>query len=197
MHASDTIPIEPEKIDTARPESSLPLSEESRRGWLSWLCANVILPLTPALVGASIRFIHRSEFTFNVFDPAEVAFSLAMFCLLGAVSANEIKGNAERDTVFTAFTIGVAFFMAMFALSVFLSSELTYSNEIAIEGLTASVNGQLSDSAKSDVSVISRTQNRARIDATISLILKVVGLVGFVFVGLALVFRDKYRLGES
>ncbi len=191
----EPIPVEPERVAEDASPAVAPLGTDVPRGWLGWLCANIVLPLTPALIGASIRLIHDG-LSIDIFEPGELAFSLAMFCLLGAVSARRVTDREYRDTAFTAFTVGVAFFMSMFAISVLIAAQLSSAMEAAIGDLTAGFS-QTPAPSSAVIDELARVNERLHTRKTFKTILLFVGTMGFLFVGTALVFRDKYRLGDE
>lgn len=188
--------VEPEQISPPASPPVAPIGEDLPPGWKSWLSRNVLLPLTPVLVGAVIRFIGNGRLSLSAFDPGEAAFSFAAFCLLGLVAASRVDDPEYKHTASVAYIIGITFFMSMFALSVAESASHARASALAIQDLAG---GYASNPLPAAAEIVALSREEMRLASTnrLSIILALVAVVGFVFVAISLAFRDKYRLGES
>jgi hypothetical protein len=167
-----------------------------RAPFLGWMAKHLVLPLTPFFVGSAIRIVRTGELSASAFDPAELSFSLAMFCILGVVAAHRIHDREYRDIAFVVFVIGVAVFMSMFSFSVAESARLSTVRD---EALIAAVQALKAEPKKTpdEIALISREKERQACERTVSTVLSVVVVLGVLFVGAGFAARDRYGLGEE
>ena len=94
---------------------------------LAWFSKYLLLPLTPFFIGVLFRYLHQGCFRFNFLKPAELNFSMAMLSLVVSVNASKITNPTLRTYVVSSFRAGLYFFLALFALSIFLDIDIQNS----------------------------------------------------------------------
>jgi uncharacterized membrane protein YoaK (UPF0700 family) len=175
------------------PQTRVP---QQGRGAVAWLARNVVLPLTPFVIGATIRIIRSGTITISAFDPGELAFSLAMLCVIGVASARRLQDRDDRDVSFSIFVIGVAFFVSMFAFAVIEESRLI---NVRNEAMTAAITQLKSGTGLSSnqVTELSRDKEQRASERTLHTIFWVLVVVGAIIVPTMLALRDRYGLGDE
>jgi len=161
-----------------------------------WVMKYVFVPMSPFFIGAIIRLVIHAEFSIRVLDPAELAFSLAMLCFLINVSSRNLSEEEYKHTVSGLFTIGAFYFIAMFALSVVQSTELSKTLQSAIDGLIieAGNSSTISSSIVENyvdrdlVSLIGKRQN---------ILLGIVAIPGMAIIIASTIFRHLYGIGDD
>jgi hypothetical protein len=73
---------------------------------MEWGFKYVFTPIIPFIIGATICLLEAGRWTLNALDPAELSFSLAMFCLFATVSARKLKESEFRETIAGLYTFG-------------------------------------------------------------------------------------------
>ncbi len=98
---------------------------------IPWLAKYILFPLTPFIVGSTIRIIQSNDVTFRVFDTEELSFSLAVLCLLTILASERLDNADYKFTIFALFSVGLFLFTSFYIVSV--------SESFRLEGLNASV----------------------------------------------------------
>jgi hypothetical protein len=106
----------------------------------AWLLKNVVLPLAPFLVGAGIRLLHGGELRLSCFSPTELAFSMAMMFMILSSTTAKLTNPIVRDALNNGFYLGVIFFLALFAIGLFLDVEALSARESFLEAARARTN---------------------------------------------------------
>lgn len=99
---------------------------------VAWFSRLVILPLAPFLVGALARIIIRGKIQISVLDPKELAFSMAMLCLLVSLSANKLSDEKLAQRLTSNYSLGLFVFSALFTISVILTEIPSTIKEIDV-----------------------------------------------------------------
>lgn len=174
------------------PQTKVP----QRRRALAWLARNVVLPLTPFIIGAAIRVIRSHDISIAAFDPGELTFSLAMLCLLGVAAAWRLQDRDDRDVAFAIFVIGVAFFVSMFAFTIVEESRLS---EVRASAMNSAISHLSSGAALSagEISDLVKSKEQQASERTLQTIFYVVLAVGIATVITALGLRNRYGLGDE
>ncbi len=85
---------------------------------IGWISKNVILPLAPFLVGALVRWLVQGKVTLTMFDASELAFSMAMLCLLLILSSSKLNDKHLAQSLTNGFSLGIVVFVALFAVAI-------------------------------------------------------------------------------
>lgn len=178
------------------PPTASPPVIAQRAPFLGWLARHLVLPLIPFLVGSGIRMVRAGEVSISAFDPAELSFSLAMFCILGVVAARRLQAQEYREAAFVVFVIGVAIFMSMFAFSVVESDRLAELQENALDSTVQALKSGKAMSG-GDLEAIAKVRERESCQRISFAILCVVICCGALFVVAGFAARDRYGLGEE
>jgi hypothetical protein len=156
----------------------------------------VIIPLTPFIIGACIRLLESESASWSALDPAELSFSLAMFCLLGNISARRLEKSQYREAIAGVFVVGAVLFISLFAYSVLKSQQLDNLERSSIERILRQVteSGTL---ARIDIEEMVEHAATATILQRLNLVLGIVSSVGLIYVCMGLGFRHIYGLGDE
>lgn len=84
---------------------------------LSWLTNKIFLPLIPALAGSLIRYLHSGQFSLEIIDGSELAFSMALASILIMSSASRLNDEDLRNNLTYLCILGIVAFSVMFAIS--------------------------------------------------------------------------------
>jgi surface polysaccharide O-acyltransferase-like enzyme len=100
-------------------------------GWISksnnmigWISRNLLLPLSPFVVGALIRTLQNGSLSLDVLDPGELSFSMAIMLCMVSISAGRLNNEQLRDSLTNMYLVGVIVFLVLFTLSIFLQSDI-------------------------------------------------------------------------
>ncbi|HXU30105.1 MAG TPA: hypothetical protein VN851_05960 [Thermoanaerobaculia bacterium] len=107
-------------------------------GWAaaaSWFGRHLVLPLTPFLVGALVRYLYAGEFNLEALSPAELSFSMAMMSLVISTKASQIPQPNVRGAITSLYRVGVVVFVVLFALSMFLETDISTTYKAAWDGI--------------------------------------------------------------
>jgi uncharacterized membrane protein YbjE (DUF340 family) len=78
----------------------------------------------PFIAGALIRlFNQKGIFSAEIFDPATLYFSMAMLCLLVAISSRKLQDRNLADSVSSHFTAGMTIFIVLFTVTALYAVE--------------------------------------------------------------------------
>lgn len=178
------------------PSPPKPPTVAQRTSLMGWLARNAVVPLTPFLVGSAIRWIRAGQLNVSCFDPAELAFSLAMFCIVCVASARRLEDTDQRELAFALFVIGVAVFISMFSFSVVEASRRASQEHDALgAALTLLKNGAAVPG--SELTALAAAHAGSDTNRILLTILSVVAVLGILYIVAGLVFRDRYGLGED
>lgn len=84
---------------------------------LRWILKNIVLPLTPFLTGALLRFSYGSQDLDHIFDPSELSFSMGLLCIIVLISVNKLTEENLSDALSSILTILIVIFLVLFASS--------------------------------------------------------------------------------
>lgn len=161
-----------------------------------WLMRYAVLPLSPFFIGAIIRYIARLRFSLSIFEPAELAFSLAMFCMLVTISSRQLRDSDYKHTIAGLFTFGAFLFVALFATSVLFSELFVNNMQIFVQSLIMEV----SNPSASPNTLIENYMNANSLETNYErqlLILYWVAFLGSLFIGVGIRYRHIYGLGDE
>lgn len=99
---------------------------------LSSLSTSVFLPLIPFALALVIRGIFWGQFRWEMFEPAEITFAVAMYLMMCMIGSKNLTDKELANSLFTPYLTFALVFIALFTLSVFLSA---YSASIVSETL--------------------------------------------------------------
>jgi len=102
---------------------------------LGWVLRKVLLPLLPFLLGASIRIIHLGKVSVEVFDGAELSFSMAMLSVLILENVNRLNDESLRDFLSSGFQVFATLFLALFAIQIYIEAEIASALSMGFENL--------------------------------------------------------------
>jgi hypothetical protein len=184
------------RIDPPTPAPPPPVIAQ-RAPFLGWLAKQVVLPLTPFIVGCGIRTIRLHHLSVSCFDPAELCFSLAMFCLIGVVAARRLDSTEYREAAFALFAIGVAIFISLFSFSVIEAAQLDDTKDEALKEARLVFGSGHVNVSQPEIDRVLRASEQVRCKDTLETILYSVACVGAVFLLAGFAMRDRYGLGEE
>lgn len=101
----------------------------------SWVCKNLLLPLIPFVAGWLVRSLNLGEFSFSNFSPGELAFSMSMLCLIMIINGKRLTDSDASEIILTLFLLGMVLFVCVFAINIFILTELYKNYDILIKGL--------------------------------------------------------------
>lgn len=87
---------------------------------ISWILKNILLPLTPFLLGAVLRFFKAQTFGIGLFDAGELSFSMGILCLIVIQSANRLPDTNLGEAIANTLIFFMIFFLVMYACSTFI-----------------------------------------------------------------------------
>jgi hypothetical protein len=203
MSEDGDVEIRPSTVSADDTPPKEPLAKP-RHGISGWLAKYVLAPLSPFIVGAALRMLHAEAWSVSAFDPGELSFSLAMFCLFVTLSLQRRTELSAKDVLDTFFTIGTLLFIAMFSFSVIQSAELSDHKTSAITNLSDAVKS-ISLSSQSDIttqvsSLVTKIDTLSKIEEQKTNQRKlnngiiIIGLAGFCFIVLGTAFQRQYGL---
>jgi len=97
---------------------------------MSSLLTSVFLPLIPFALALLIRWIFLGKLSWEMFKPAEIAFAVAMYLVMCMIGSRNVVDKELANSLFPPYLIAISAFIALFTLSVFLT---TYNTHIITE----------------------------------------------------------------
>lgn len=158
---------------------------------VAWLLKNVLLPLTPFLVGALIRFVQAGKFSWECLSVTELAFSMALMFLILTSSTTKIQDAALKNSLNSGFNFSVVVFIALFAVGLFLEADIQVSLQDFFATATSKLNASQPLSLSDLPSAIARDQGIVARIRFITMSLSALSIILAVVVGI------KYELMDS
>jgi hypothetical protein len=84
------------------------------RALMGWLAKSYFFPLLPFAVGALIRYFYLGGPSWEIIDPRELSFSMAISYVLVFSSVSRLQDIALRESLTTLCVYGLCAFLAMF-----------------------------------------------------------------------------------
>jgi hypothetical protein len=163
-----------------------------------WLAKYLLFPLSPFFIGLFLRFVNFHSLVFKsiyMSNAEGLAFSLIMFCLLGSITARRLDDKGVQSFLYNTFIIGVIIFSALFAISTWLSIDVVNNEQKALLNLTNFING--SQTSTYTIQIGAFAQERLDGSMELSHILIATFILGVVFIGMGVLYRQFYGLGED
>jgi len=91
---------------------------------VSWSLKNILISLLPFIVGATLRIFYFGEFSFKIFSPSELAFSMAILFIIVFQSVSLIDDSNLKLSLSVLVQIGIFISLALFACSLILKIHL-------------------------------------------------------------------------
>lgn len=106
---------------------------------VSWFGRHLLLPLTPFLIGALVRYLYVGRIAVETLSPAELSFSMAMMSLIISTKASQIRQKTVSGAITSLYRVGVVVFVVLFALAMFLETDIAAAYEAAWQQVVDSV----------------------------------------------------------
>lgn len=100
-----------------------------------WISKHVLLPLSPFILGAVVRYICRDAAGIEIFDPADLAFSVAMLSLLVVLSANRLDDEQLGEAISGIYGFTMFMFVGLFVLTVVLQTQSQDASHALLAGM--------------------------------------------------------------
>lgn len=110
----------------------LPNKKAKMKESIRWTIRQLILPLMPFLIGTLVRYFYFG-FSWSIFDPSLLSFSMAMLCYLVIISSVNIEDSILRKELSDFFAGGLIIFLVAFAVINYISVSMEASFLINIE----------------------------------------------------------------
>ena len=157
---------------------------------INWILKNIILPLTPFLLGALLRFFKAKTLGINLFDASELSFSMGILCLIVSQSATRLPDVNLGEALANTLTFFMIIFLAMYACSSFIKvhQEFIVGHKLhTIEILSKSKNF-------SAINNEINNKNHSEFDDIVVSISWFVGVMTIICVPTVLSFKIRYNL---
>ena len=73
---------------------------------VSWFGRHLLLPLTPFLIGALVRYLYVGRIALETLSPAELSFSMAMMSLIISTKASQIRQKTVSGAITSLYRVG-------------------------------------------------------------------------------------------
>ena len=156
---------------------------------IRWTIRQLILPLTPFFIGALVRWIYLG-FSWSIFDPSLLSFSMAMLCYLVIISSVNIHDQDLRKELSDIFAFTLIVFLVAFAVINYINISIDASFLANIEQIIASnSSGIISVNTFQDL-IKPQYENSPRIERVKELLI----IMTFVTLTLTIYCKHKYKL---
>ena len=161
---------------------------------LSWLTKRVLLPLTPFLVGALIRWVYVGRVQWSTFDVGELSFSMAMLSLLMLVSVGKLDDRTLSDLLCSLYTFLLVVFVAMFGCTTLFKTQLDSHFTSLVIQLRQSL--QVGQSVPNSVVTLLSDPRDQELNVMLSRIFVFVVVLSVCVIITTVVFKQRYRLED-
>ena len=163
----------------------------------AWGTTYLLLPLLPFIIGTMIRIVKQRGVGLNPFQPKELAFSLAMYCLVSAVFAERIDEASVKVSISNWFKAGTIIFISLFTWSVLEVTALASLQKIGMDVVLKGATGGGAWTTDEVQKLIYQQTLAQEIQDTLSIIMLIVFVLGIVFVWHGARSRHLYGLGKK
>ena len=157
---------------------------------IGWCTKYVLLPLTPFLVGALLRYFYQGSFSLSIFDPLELSFSMAILSLLIAINASKLRDKDLADSLSYLYFIAMFFFLIVFVCASLFNIQINDLIMSSMEDLKN--NPQQSDIISSNIS--QNLQQIEKFDSRISAIRIFTIIFSCIVIPSAIICKIKFKL---
>lgn len=160
---------------------------------IGWLSKRVLLPLTPFLVGAVIRYLYVGSVQRSIFDPAELSFSMAMLSLLVLLSIGKLDDRSLAESLSGFYTLILVMFLVFFSFASFLKAQFDSNLGTLLDSLEKLQVGQpVPDVVVSNVSNLQDQLIKSMLLRTQLFVV----ILTLIVILLTVIFKQKYRLED-
>ena len=104
---------------------------------VSWGLKNVLLPLSPFLIGAILRWLYEGAFSLSILDSVSLSFSMAILCILLLKSASQLEDKDLNDSLTSVLGVGIIFYLALFATAIFIQIHIEHQTIESLKSISA------------------------------------------------------------
>ncbi|NTW32554.1 MAG: hypothetical protein HGB12_08020 [Bacteroidetes bacterium] len=87
---------------------------------VNWVLRNILIPLTPFVIGAFLRFVYTKSFGIALFNESELSLSMGLLCIIMIKSANKLSDETLGDNLANVLIMFALVFIVIFACTSFL-----------------------------------------------------------------------------
>jgi len=107
---------------------------------LSSLLTSVFLPLIPCIISVLIKVIFWGRISFTMFEPSEIAFSVAMYLMMCIIASKNLPDKELANSLFTLYLFLLVLLISLFSLSIFFNAYNEYHIYETINALNDTIN---------------------------------------------------------